>query len=71
MRVLNHPVLADSKNTDKDDELKLAFWLGILRKAYLSQKEYWLVQECGPLFGVCEGSSYQHGLASDATTNPC
>jgi hypothetical protein len=29
-----------------DDGLRLAFWLGKLRKVYLSQKQYWLIKKC-------------------------
>jgi hypothetical protein len=39
-------------------------------KAYLSQKQHWLVQECCHHFIVYGGFSNQHGLAYDATTNP-
>jgi hypothetical protein len=42
----------------------------MLDKAYLSPKQYSLVLRYGPLFGVCEDFTYQHGLAYDATTNP-
>jgi hypothetical protein len=50
-----------------ESELGLFEWRW---RAYLSQKQHLLVLRCGHLFEVCEDSSYQHGLAYDATINP-
>jgi hypothetical protein len=51
--------------------LPLISWFDMLHKAYLSQKQHSLIVRCDPPFEVCEGFSYQHELAYDATTNPC